>query len=297
MREAGLAGLLDEDADRRLAARRRRHRLGASLGHEQPQATDVALRDPVGRVDAQGRLVVLAGLGQLTLLPEGLGEAVLGGAIRTHLKDLLVRLGRSDPVGATRSIDGLVGKLALQAAGGDGAADTGRVVGFGQGVEAHSFLGRGLWAARAAISPKASLRAHWHAPGALRRTSIVPLSLVATASYPTSATACPVMTSLEGVERQGVGDHGGARPSLAGRWHSPTRGSAIRLRSCASESMVKRQPASMAARMRCSSRSSRFCEPLISNRVADLRCHAVEGVPVEVEIGPLPDLAARRDGR
>src|SRR3990170_2158870 len=49
--EPGLAGLLDEDADRGLAALRRRHRLLPCLGQQDPQPVDVALRDPVRRVE------------------------------------------------------------------------------------------------------------------------------------------------------------------------------------------------------------------------------------------------------
>ena len=76
--EAGLAGLLDEDRDGRLAARVRGDRLLAGLDEEHPQAVDVPLGDAVRRVEGERGLVVLSGGPELALLPERLGEPVLG---------------------------------------------------------------------------------------------------------------------------------------------------------------------------------------------------------------------------
>ena len=59
--EAGLAGLLDEDADRGLAALLGRDGLLAGGDQEHLEPVDVALGDPVGRVEREGGLVVLAG--------------------------------------------------------------------------------------------------------------------------------------------------------------------------------------------------------------------------------------------
>ena len=53
-REAGLAGLLDEDADGRLAPLSCRHGLLAGLDEQHLEAVDVALGDPVGRDRARG---------------------------------------------------------------------------------------------------------------------------------------------------------------------------------------------------------------------------------------------------
>ena len=61
VREAGLAGLLDEDADRRLGAFLGRDGLLAGLDEQHPQPVDVALRDPVRGIEGERRLVVLAG--------------------------------------------------------------------------------------------------------------------------------------------------------------------------------------------------------------------------------------------
>ena len=57
VREAGLAGLLDEDPDRCLAAIDRGDGLLAGRDEERPEAVDVPLRDPVRRVEGQGRLI------------------------------------------------------------------------------------------------------------------------------------------------------------------------------------------------------------------------------------------------
>ena len=121
IREAGLAGLLDEDRDRRLAALLGRHGLLAGVDEQDPQPVDVALGDAVRRVERERRLVVLAGRAELAQLPERLREAVLGLGVRPELEQLLVRLGRLGPLGGRRLGDRLVGQLPLHAGLVDGA--------------------------------------------------------------------------------------------------------------------------------------------------------------------------------
>ena len=89
-REAGLAGLLDEDRDRSLAGLLGGHRLLACLAHQHPQALDVAFGDAVRGIERQGDLVVLARLTQLPHLPESLGQPVLRLGVGAHLQDLAV---------------------------------------------------------------------------------------------------------------------------------------------------------------------------------------------------------------
>ena len=120
-REAGLAGLLDEDRDRRLAALLGRDGLLAGVDEQDPQPVDVPLGDPVRRVERERRLVVLAGRAELALLPERLREAVLGLGVGPELEQPLVRLGRLGPLGRRRLGDRLVGQLPLQAGLVDGA--------------------------------------------------------------------------------------------------------------------------------------------------------------------------------
>ena len=91
-REAGLAGLLDEDRDGRFAGLLRCHGLFAGLAHQYAQTLDVAFCDAVRGVEGQGDLVVLARLPQLPEFPEGLGQAILGLGVGAHLDDLAVGL-------------------------------------------------------------------------------------------------------------------------------------------------------------------------------------------------------------
>ncbi len=65
-------------------------------------------------IEREGRLVVLARGGELTQLPERLGEAVLGLCVRPELEELAVRGRGIGPLGGGRLGDGLVGQLALR---------------------------------------------------------------------------------------------------------------------------------------------------------------------------------------
>ena len=111
----GLAGLLDEDADRGLRPGLRRDRLVAGLDEEDLEAVDVALGDAVRRVERERLLVVLARAGQLAQLPERLGEAVLGLGVGAELEEAPVGLGRVRPAGGGRVRDRLLGQLPLEA--------------------------------------------------------------------------------------------------------------------------------------------------------------------------------------
>ncbi len=71
-------------------------------------------------IERQRGLVVLAGRGQLALLPERLGQAVLGLAVGAHLQQPLVDPGRLFPLRGGRRVDGLLDQLALQTGGGEG---------------------------------------------------------------------------------------------------------------------------------------------------------------------------------
>ena len=113
--EAGLAGLLDEDRHRGLAALGGRDRLLAGGDEEHLEPVDVALGDAVGRVERERGLVVLACRAELAELPEGLGKAVLGLGVGPQLEELLVRLGRVGPLRVRSLGDGLLGQLALLA--------------------------------------------------------------------------------------------------------------------------------------------------------------------------------------
>ena len=146
--EAGLAGLLDEDRDGRLAALLGRDGLLAGLHEQDPEAVDVALGDPVRRVQRERRLVVLASGAELALLPERLGEAVLRLGVRAQLEQPLVRLGGLGPLGRRRLGDRLVGELALQAGLVDGARRL--VLEVGEGHEGNI------------------LSTRWRPPGAIR---------------------------------------------------------------------------------------------------------------------------------
>ena len=139
--EAGLAGLLDEDADRGLAALLRRDGLLAGGDEEHLEPVDVALGDPVGRVERERRLVVLAGGAELTELPERLGQAVLGLGVGTELEEPAVRGRGLGPLGGRRLGDRLVGQLPLLAVQVDGALGGGLDV--GEGHEAVVLSGRG----------------------------------------------------------------------------------------------------------------------------------------------------------
>ena len=140
-REAGLAGLLDEDADRGLAALLGGDGLLAGVDEEDPEPVDVALGDAVGRVEGERGLVVLAGGAELAELPERLGQAVLGLGVRAQLEQLAVRLGGLGPLGGRGLGDRLVGELALLAGQVDGALGLGLDV--GEGHEAVVLSGRG----------------------------------------------------------------------------------------------------------------------------------------------------------
>ncbi len=120
-REAGLAGLLDEDADRGLAAGLGRDGLLAGGDQEHLEPVDVALGDPVGRVERERGLVVLAGGPELAELPERLGQAVLGLGVGPELEQPAVRRGGLGPLGGRRLGDRLVGQLPLLAVQVDGA--------------------------------------------------------------------------------------------------------------------------------------------------------------------------------
>ena len=120
-REAGLAGLLDEDADRGLAALLGRDGLLAGRDEEHLEPVDVALGDPVGRVERQRGLVVLARGTQLTQLPERLGQAVLRLGVGPELEQPAVGRPRPRPMGGRRLGDRLVGQLPLLAVQVDGA--------------------------------------------------------------------------------------------------------------------------------------------------------------------------------
>ena len=143
--EAGLAGLLDEDADRRLAAGLGRDGLLAGGDEEHLEPVDVALGDPVRRVEGERGLVVLAGGAELAQLPERLGEAVLRLGVGPELEQLAVRLGGLGPLGGGRLGDRLLGQLALQAGQVDGALGVGLDV--GEGHEAVVLSGRRAGAA------------------------------------------------------------------------------------------------------------------------------------------------------
>ena len=97
-REAGLAGLLDEDADRGLAAVLRRDGLLAGGDEEHLEPVDVALGDAVGRVERERGLVVLARRAELAELPERLGQAVLRLGVGAELEQLAVRGRRLGPL-------------------------------------------------------------------------------------------------------------------------------------------------------------------------------------------------------
>src|SRR5207248_768487 len=93
---------------------------------------DVALGDPVGRVEGERLLVVLARGAELALLPEGLGEAILGLRVVAELEELPVRVGGGGPLAGRGLADRLLGELALQPGRGDGAV-AGLDVGEGHG--------------------------------------------------------------------------------------------------------------------------------------------------------------------
>ena len=120
-REAGLAGLLDEDADRGLAALLGRHGLLAGGDEEHLEPVDVALGDAVRRVERERGLVVLARGAELAELPERLGQAVLRLGVRAELEQPAVRGGGLGPLGGRRLGDRLVGQLPLLAGQVDGA--------------------------------------------------------------------------------------------------------------------------------------------------------------------------------
>ena len=111
MGEAGLAGLLDEDPDRRLAAVLRRDGLLAGRDEQRPEAIDVALRDPVRRVEGERGLVVLARRAELAELPERLGEPVLGLRLGAHLEQPPVRVGGLGPLAGGGAGDRLLREL------------------------------------------------------------------------------------------------------------------------------------------------------------------------------------------
>src|SRR6185436_201203 len=129
-----LAGLLDEDRDGCLAALLGRHGLLAGVDEEHPQPVDVALGDPVRRIEGERRLVVLASLAELALLPESLREPILGLGVRPELQQPSIRLRRLVPLSGGRLGDRLIDQLALQADLVDGARWLG--LEFGEGHRA-----------------------------------------------------------------------------------------------------------------------------------------------------------------
>ena len=85
----------------------------ATQEHLEP--VDVALGDPVRRVEREGGLVVLARRAELAELPERLGQPVLGLGVGAELEQPAVRLGGLGPLGGGRLGDRLLGQLALLA--------------------------------------------------------------------------------------------------------------------------------------------------------------------------------------
>ena len=108
----GLAHLLDEVRGRCLLRLPIPHRggVGATPGDD-PQATDVALGDPVGRVSRQRPLVGLEGLAVSSELGKGLSQAVVGIGIAAELEDLLVAGDGRLPFTAGRLPDRDVGEV------------------------------------------------------------------------------------------------------------------------------------------------------------------------------------------
>ena len=158
-REAGLAGLLDEDADRGLAALLRRDGLLAGRDEQHLEPVDVALGDPVRRVERERRLVVLAGRAELAELPERLGQPVLGLRVRAELEEPAVRRRGLGPLGGRRLGDGLVGQLALLAGQVDGARRGGLDV--GEGHEAVVLSGRGWFGCVGGVPGARGTRRAW----------------------------------------------------------------------------------------------------------------------------------------
>jgi len=108
-----------------------------------PQAIDVALGDPVRRVECERRLVVLPRGAELALLPERLGEPVLGIGLRAHLEQAAVGLGGVGPLAGGGLRDRLLGELALETRRGGGAR-CGVDVGEGHGQQNPFGGGKGL---------------------------------------------------------------------------------------------------------------------------------------------------------
>ena len=157
-REAGLAGLLDEDADRGLAAGLRRDGLLAGGDQEHLEPVDVALGDAVGRIEGERRLVVLARVAELTELPERLGQPVLGLRVGPELEQPAVGRRRLGPLGGRRLGDRLVGQLPLLAVQVDGARGGGLDV--GEGHEAVVLSGRGGFGSGSVRVGRAVTRGH-----------------------------------------------------------------------------------------------------------------------------------------
>ena len=76
---------------------------------------DVPLRDPVRRIERERGLVVLAGLAELTELPERLREPVLRLGVGAELEQPAVRLGCLRPLGRRGLRNRLVDELSLEA--------------------------------------------------------------------------------------------------------------------------------------------------------------------------------------
>ena len=129
MRKAGLAGLLDEDADRRLGLFLGGHGLLAGIDHQQQEPVDVALGDAVGGIEREGRLIVLTGKGQFAHLPVRLGQPVLRLAVGAQVEDAFVEVNRRLPVVGRCGGDCLLGQLAAEPSGIHG----GRCAGVGHG--------------------------------------------------------------------------------------------------------------------------------------------------------------------
>ena len=196
--EAGLAGLLDEDADRRLRAGLRRDGLLAGLDEEDLEPVDVALGDPVRRVERERLLVVLARRAELAQLPQRLGQPVLGLGVRPQLEQPLVRLGGLGPVGGGRLRDRLLDQLALEAGLAGGRLGCGVDLGEGHGAVVLSGSG---WTRRTG-----ACRGHGKPRGVRSRARV-------------SSIPGPVRQTADGPVRA-VGPRGGRlRPAGAGSRH------------------------------------------------------------------------------
>ena len=112
--EPGLAGLLDEDADWRLATVLSGDRLLTCRAEQHLEPVDVAFGDAIRRIEREGGLVVLARLAEHAELPQRLGEAVLRLGIGAELQQLAIGLCGLIPLRGRRLGDRLLRELALR---------------------------------------------------------------------------------------------------------------------------------------------------------------------------------------